>query len=118
MVATKQTAYKHPLLNTLNQLGPLRLMLSLLAIIAIGLTPQPGTLPVYTGWELFHTLIIPVMAPLVFMGLMLDTLMSGVFIIDKQGAERKRYITAIVVNVLLAVVIVIRWLPYFQALGK
>jgi hypothetical protein len=108
---------KNPVRRLLQQLAPLRQVLGLLSLLVIIYSPSPGTTAVTSGWEILPTLIVPVLAPIIFMVLILDTLMGWIFMIDKTGDERKRYKTVMVINVLLALALGIRWFPYFQALG-
>ena len=117
MAFTKETA-KNPVLALVTQLGALRLMLAALAMTAIGFVQKAGTSPVYTGWDLGPTVIAPVMAPLVLMLLMLDVLMSRVMMLDKKGGARRRLRHIIAVELLLALGLVMVWLPYFLALGN
>lgn len=99
------------------QLGPLRLMLIALAIIAIFASLEPGTPAIYAGREFATTVLAPVLTPLVFMVLMLDTLMSCVMMSAQEGGERARYKVIITTNLLLALIIGFYWLPYYLALG-
>ncbi|MFL6655654.1 MAG: hypothetical protein ACJ8KA_12755 [Sulfurifustis sp.] len=100
----------------LRELGPLRVALLAAAGVALVLIPAPGTRPVYSGWPLVTTLLIPVAAPLLFLLLLLDALMSRVFLIDAEGLDRQRRKTAIIVNLLAAALLIVRWLPYYSAL--
>lgn len=97
-------------------LGGLRLALLVCVVVALVLIPAPGTRAVYAGWSLVTTLLIPVLAPLLFMLLMLDVLMSRVFMTDAEGAARARLKFVMWVNLLAAALLVIRWLPYYAAL--
>lgn len=100
----------------LRELGPLRIALLVATAVALVLIPAPGTRAAYSGWPLVTTLLIPVSAPLLFLLLLLDALMSRVFLIDAEGPERQQRKTAIVVNLLAAALLLIRWLPYYSAL--
>ena len=99
------------------QLGPLRLMLVAMAIIAIFASLEPGTPAIYAGREFATTVLAPVLTPLVFMLLILDTLMSFVMMSAREGSERARYKVIIITNLLLALIMVFYWLPYYLALG-
>lgn len=111
-------ASKSAVLKLLAQFGPLRVVLVCAAVIVIFLVPEPGTPGVYVGWAFVWTVLIPVLTPLIFMVLMLDTLMSGVLMIDKEAVERRRYKTIMVTNLLLGLGIVRYWLPYYLSLGQ
>jgi Na+-driven multidrug efflux pump len=113
-----QTVMKYSVVGFISQLGPLRVMLAVLAIISIVFTPDAGTSVVYSGWGLFHTVLVPILAPLIFMVLMLDVMMSRIWMTDKQGAERKRFVTIIMIDLVLGLGILIVWLPFLLALGR
>jgi hypothetical protein len=50
------------------------------------------------------------------MVVMLDVLMSSIFMIDKKGAARARYRRIQLTNLTLAIGMVVFWTPYFKAL--
>lgn len=100
----------------MSQLGPMRAVLAGVALALIIFVPAPGTPPVYQGVGLIPTVLVPVLAPILFMVLMLDVLMASVFMIDKRGAARARYRMIQLFNLALAVALVLFWIPYFRAL--
>ncbi len=104
--------------SLLGQLRPLRAALILAAIIAILGRPEVGEPVVYSGWGLINTLLIPVLAPLVFMLLMLDALMSRVWMSEAEGEEKKRLWLVVRVDVIVGLLLLVYWLPYFIALGR
>lgn len=105
-----------PITTFAAQLGVLRIALACTALIAVVLATPPGTAGVYTGWDFVPTVLMPVLAPVILMGLLLDTMMSAIFMIEKEIDERRRYRQIMITNLSLAVVLIIRWLPYFMAL--
>ncbi|MFQ6022255.1 MAG: hypothetical protein ACE5NW_05995 [Acidiferrobacterales bacterium] len=109
---------KTALVKLLTQFGPLRLALACAAVVAIFSALEPGTPGVYTGWNFVPTVLIPVLVPLIFMVLMLDTLMSAVFLSGKEGVERRRFKAIMATNVVLAVGVLLAWLPYYLSLGQ
>ncbi len=102
----------------LGQLRPLRAVLILAAIIAILGRPEVGEPVVYSGWGLVNTLLIPVLAPLVFMLLMLDALMSRVWMSEAEGEEKKRLWLVVRVDIIVGLLLLVYWLPFFIALGR
>ena len=102
----------------LGQLRPLRAALILGAIITVLAKPDVGAPVVYAGWEMVRTLLIPVLAPLFFMLLMLDALMSRVWMSEAEGAEWKRLRLVFRVDIIVGFVLLAYWLPYFIALGR
>lgn len=102
----------------LGQLRPLRAALILGAIITILGKPAAGTAVAYTGWEMVSTLLLPVLAPLIFMLLMLDALMSRVWMSEAEGEEWKRLRLVFRVDLIVGLVLLAYWLPYFISLGR
>lgn len=106
-----------PIGAALRGLGPLRFALLVAALIALVFVPEPGTRAIYHGWALVGTVLIPVLAPLLFLLLLLDALMARLFLTDAAGEARRHYRTVILVNLLAAAALLIRWLSYYAALG-
>jgi hypothetical protein len=102
----------------LKRLGPLRIVLALAAVVVIVLRPEAGTAVTYAGWDLVVTLLLPVLAPLLFMVIMLDALMSRVMMIEKTGAARGRYRQILWTQLLLGLALLLYWLPYFIAAAR
>lgn len=99
------------------QLKPMRVLLLFCALLTIALQPESGTPPVYDGWEMVQTLLIPVLAPLFFMLLILDTLMATLWRSQTSGEERLRYKRIQIADLVAAGLLVLSWLPYFIALA-
>jgi len=104
--------------NTIRQIlrgiQPLRWLLVAGAVLLLVLRPMPGAAPVYSGWSMVPTLIVPALVPLFFMGLLLDAIMSAVQL-SSHPEWRMRYQTLIVVNLVMAILLLIWWGPYFGA---
>ena len=109
---------KQRLLSYARHLGPLRLTLATLAIVSIAFMPPPRTPVAYEGWGFVYTVVMPVLAPLVFMVLMLDLLMSRVFMSATDETQRSRYRLISLVNLALGIGILIRFLPFLLALSR
>ena len=110
------TAPHRGLLPLLARLGALRIMLVILTLALVFAAPAPGTRPEYHGWGMIPTLIVPTLAPIVFMVLLLDVMMSAVFMVDKRGAERARLKYIVFLQLLLAGTLMVVWYPYFRAI--
>ncbi|MCG6886486.1 MAG: hypothetical protein LJE74_04700 [Proteobacteria bacterium] len=104
--------------TVLRKLRPLRVVLLLGAIITIFLRPEIGTPVAYEGWGIVSSLLAPVLAPLFFMVLMLDALMSRVWMSEAEGAERDRLQLVVRIDMTIGVLLLIAWLPLFIALTK
>jgi len=107
--------------NTLTQLvrtyGPLRLGLITLVIVDMLLRPVPGSSLELEGIAIVTNLIAPVLAPILFMLLLLDFLMSLVYQ-AAMPAEKKVYFRFVPwTNLLLAIIFFSWWLPFFRALN-
>lgn len=102
--------------SLLRQMGVLRVTLIGLVILDMLASPRPGTLAVYSGWEVVTTLIMPVLAPILLQVLLLDALMGRVLLSSAKGAERARYRRIMIVNLVFSAALVIWWLPYFLKL--
>lgn len=102
--------------TALRALGPLRLALLAGVLIALAFVPAPGTRAMYEGWPLVGTVLIPVMAPLLFMLLLLDALMARLFLTDAAGPARRHYRMVLAVDLIAAAALLLRWLPYYAAL--
>ncbi len=98
------------------ELKPLRIVLILCALLTVILQPEPGASPVYHGWDLVPTLLIPVLAPLLFMLLMLDSLMTTMLRSQSTGEEHARYGRVRNTVLVAGILVLLAWLPYFIAL--
>ncbi len=96
--------------------GPLRI--SLLTMVAVDLVfrPIPGT-PADLEAAVFTDLIVPIMAPILFMLLLLDSIMTGIYMSSKEGEVKTRYRIVLWTNLLLAAFFIWYWVPYFKALN-
>lgn len=100
----------------LSQLGALRLALLGLVLLTVVLRPAPGGDAVYEGWAFVRTVLLPALAPLLFMGVMFDALMARVMMVDKQDAQRQRYRRIAWLDFGAGVLLFLFWLPYFMGL--
>ncbi len=106
------------LIRLLQALGPLRIMLFTLTLVLIVLAPEAGVQSARSGFAVITTLIFPTLVPMVFMGLLLDALMSRVKQVDLEGEEKKRYRMLTYLNLGFALVLLITWLPFLLSLGR
>lgn len=106
------------LANLPAELGALRGVLALLALVTLLFAPGPGTAVVMEGWRMFPTLIVPTLAPLVFMVLMLDALMARVHMTSVRGAALGRYRRIVTIDLVLGLVLIGYWTPYYLAIAR
>ena len=105
-------------LKFISDIGFLRSLLGLSALIVILFVPEPGTRVMLHGPQMISTLLFPTLAPLIFLVLLLDTLMTRVWMVDSEGAETSRLRLIMWFNLLLAMLIAIRWYGFFAALWQ
>lgn len=103
-------------INYLKGLGPLRLLLLSGALIVMFFRPTNGTVPVYEGWVVFPTLLFPALAPILFMLLLLDAIMSRLLMTAKEGADRLTLQRAFRTDLFVALVSFVVWYSYFAHL--
>jgi len=96
----------------------MRIVLGLLTVAMLVSAPEPKTEAVFAGWAMWSTLIVPTLAPIIFMVLMLDALMSRVKMTSVQGEEYARYRRFVIYNLVLGVILAAYWAPYYLALGR
>jgi len=102
----------------LKQLKPMRVILVLCALATIVFRPAPGSEVIYEGAQMFQTLLIPVLAPIFFMLLLLDSLMSTIWLTQTSGEEKQRYRMNIIINLSVVALLLYFWIPFISALGK
>lgn len=100
------------------RLGALRIALLVLGLVALAMRPSAGGPPVYEGWAMVTSLLIPALVPLVFLGLLLDMLMAWVMSIDLQPAQRARQRSVLWADLAVAAGLGLAWLPFYLALGN
>ncbi len=100
----------------LAQLGPLRIPLLVLALLAMALAPGGDRPTEYEGFGLFLTVILPTLAPLLLTGLLLDSLMCRVVMGDHDPAGQARLRLVIRTNLFVALLLVLSWLPFFLSI--
>ena len=102
------------LFSRLLRLGLLRIKLYALALIVIIFSPLPGTAADYQWPGIVVTVVMPALAPLVFMVVLFDAVMSKVVASDASSQRGQRiFLTGLI----LASIVLLRWLPYLLALG-
>jgi len=97
---------------------PMRLLLYMVVIISMIFKPVPGTEIVYEGYAVFTTLLIPVFSPILLMLLLLDSLIAKLWSTQTEGQEQKRYKMILRINLVLSVLFLLLWIPYFRALSS
>lgn len=92
---------------------PLRIILIGFAIALIILRPAVGTSMVYQGWAMVPTMLAPVMTPIIFMLIMLDSFMSKILMLDIPVDARAGLRRVMWINLMMGFVLLAYWAPYF-----
>lgn len=104
--------------SVLHDLRPMRVLLLLMVVISMIFRPIPGTEPVYEGWAVFDTLLVPVLTPIFLMLLWLDSLIAKLWSTQTEGDEQKRYKMILRIDLILSIIFIAVWYPYFKALAE
>ena len=106
--------------SRLAALGTLRLGLIAISVVNMLLPVVDSLLQRITTsdmsnsiWNIFPTMVAPVMAPLLMVVLFFDYLMSRVQAADAQGETREHYIAVSRIEMMMMVVMFLFWLPFF-----
>lgn len=108
---------KDKLVLAIKTLGALRIGLLVMVAVDMILRPEPGSPPDWHGTGVFTDLIVPVLSPILFMLLLLDAIMTAVYMSGMQGEQKVRYRYVLIADLLLAVFFIWYWIPYFKALN-
>lgn len=123
--------------NFLMQLHPMRLALYLCVVVSILLRPGIDSELVFEGWAIVSALLVPVLVPIFFMLLMLDAIMSRVWLSEAINSEainseainseasksevsgtevgRLKMITR--TDLVLGVLLLVYWIPFYISLS-
>ncbi len=105
-------------MKMVQRLGGLRTGLVVLSLLFLVMRPISGGVPVLEGWPMVTTLLVPALAPLVFLGLLMDMFMTWVMSIDTESSERLRARNVLWVDLVLAAAFALAWVPYYLSLGN
>ena len=103
--------------SVLQDLRPMRVLLIVAVLISMIFKPTPGTEIVYEGWDVFSSLLLPVLSPIFLMLLFLDSLIAKLWSTQTEGAEQKRYKMILRIDLSLSIIFILAWFTYFQALA-
>jgi len=105
-------------MKTFPSVGPLRLVLLVLATCAIALAPFSGGEVQYTFPEVITTLVAPPFAVMMVFILGLDMLMSWVFMAGREVADKRRLRAVIMLEIVALAALIAVWAPFFSDLGR
>lgn len=104
--------------SVLIDLRPMRVVLYLVVLISMIFKPEPGAEVIYEGLPMVSTLLIPVLAPILLMLVWLDSLIAKLWSTQTEGKEQSRYKMILRTDLILSIVFIIVWIPYFAALSQ
>ena len=97
-------------------LGALRVLLALLTITLTAVAPAAyGPVDLYTI-QIIPSLLAPVLVPMAIFILLLDMLMTRVFMIEKSGTKRQWLKRILWFEMGLLILLVASWWPFFSRL--
>lgn len=99
------------------QLGVLRTALLIGSVLVMLMAPDGDTRTIYEGMGFVETVVVPTLAPLFLVGLLLDALMSRVWMSDSTPDEVARLRVIIRSELLVALVLVIAYAPFFMSIA-
>jgi len=101
--------------NFVNQVGELRIFLffvTLGSLFTIPFTNSDGVVRM-DGWGFAPDVLVPVVSFLLVFILLLDMLMSRVFMIEADDEKRKKFKSIFLLELVLVVSLISFWTPYF-----
>lgn len=101
--------------SLISRVGPMRLALLGLAIACYPMVFFADMEP--EGIGIFTAYIVPSVVVMLFFVLMLDALMSRVFMIDAQGQARADRRLRVWLNLAAVGGLLLSWMPYFRDIG-
>ena len=101
----------HAIVETL---GPLRALLAGLVIISVASAPFAGGEVVFTFPGVVSTLVAPPLAAMLMFLLLLDMLMTRLFLSDRSGVARQRLRRVLITEAILLAALVAAWAPFFS----
>lgn len=101
--------------NFFNEMGALRVMLMTITLLSISAIPFTDTNVRMEGWGLLPDVLVPVVSFILVFIILLDMLMSRVFMIEADEAKRKKFNKIFLLELALIVSLILFWSPYFTA---
>jgi len=96
--------------------GTLRLLLIAFVLLDTLARPTPGTTPDYESSHAMVQMMFTALAPILFMLLLLDAIMTMVYMTSMPVEQKPAYRIILITNLLLALAFFLYWWPYFHAL--
>jgi len=104
------------LLSLVQAFGFLRISLLLFVLIDTLARPSPGTTPDYESSHGMVQMMMAALAPILFMLLLLDAIMTLVYMSSMPAQRKPVYRLILATNLVVAMAFFLYWYPYFRAL--
>lgn len=105
---------ERPLLDRLKNMGLLRNLLHLTALIMAAMMPFAGGPEYSADWNLFFGGILPAMGPIVVIIIGLDMMMSAIWRADAIDEDRKKHFHFIIrTHQIVGAILLASWLTVF-----
>lgn len=101
----------------IRQAGPIRISLYVLAFFTVLLKPENNSTVNLEGLAFIPTLVLPVIAPLLTTGFLLDMLMCKIYSSEQTDDIKARFKKISRVNLAFVVVLLATWVPYLLSMG-
>ncbi len=99
-----------------SRLGALRSTLTAGALLVAVLAPDAPSVIEYDAFGFFMTAVLPTLAPLFVSGLLLDSLMCVIHLEGLEGSDRDRIRLALRSDLVIALIVVLAWVPFFLSI--
>lgn len=94
-------------------IGELRTMLISTAVICVAFIPFTSDEIRLEGWGLFPDVLAPVVSMMLVFGILLDMLMSRVFLSDSEGDAREKFAFIFKLEGMVLLALIGLWAPFF-----
>jgi len=101
--------------NLLGELGELRVTMLCATLLSLSAIPFTNTDVRMDGWGLVPDVLVPVVSFILVFILLLDMLMSRVFMVEANAEKRQRFSKIFWLELMQVVSLIVLWAPYFIA---
>lgn len=108
---------KNTIIDFIKAAGPIRMILYVMGIITIIFKPDNASTLNLEGLNFIPTLILPVIAPMLITGYLLDMLMSRIYAAEQPEDVKRKYKLISRVDLVLTIIMLVLWVPFLLAKG-
>jgi len=99
--------------NFLSDIGELRVVMLFTTLLSLSAIPFTSTDVRMDGWGLLPDVLVPVVSFILVFILLLDMLMSRVYMIDADAEKRLRFKNIFLLELAQVLALIGLWTPYF-----